>query len=85
MLVKLVLLMLIKIGDALTFFLPVHQAIGWPEQGSIVGLFQAVYAVGRFVPLPVIAAVISAMMIFEGALLLYAGYRAMIGLSPGLR
>ncbi len=85
MIVKAIFKFIIKIASIVLAWLPDHTPIGWPSFDTISGFFKGLDAVSRFVDLRVFFLCLGLVFIFEGALMLYAAWRAILGLFPGLR
>lgn len=65
--------------------LPDHTPIDWPDTGPIATIFQMFGIVGRFVNLPSVIVVVVLILGFEACVLLYAAYRAALGLLPMMK
>lgn len=76
---------LIKLASIPLGWLPDHVPIAWPDMAWLGYVFSFLGLAGEFVHLPVLFVVVGIELTFMAAFLLYAVWRALLGLIPALK
>ncbi len=82
MIIKMLLLLLIKLASIPLSFLPDHTPIAWPNVAWLGYVFSFFGMAGQWIHLNVLFSVVLLVLGIEGAILLYAVWRKIIGLVP---
>ncbi len=85
MFVKAVLLMLIKVASLPLSWLPDHTPIGWPDLTFLHLIWDVFSVISAWIDWPVLITGLTLVLGIEAALMLYAAWRAILGLIPGLK
>ncbi len=85
MIIKGIIMMLIRIGEAAVAVLPVHTPLEFPDVGPLLAIFGGLSAMNRFVDVRVLLVVLGFILVFEFSLLLYQVYRAVLGFIPAFK
>jgi hypothetical protein len=80
--VQLVISYLIDLALLLFSWLPDHAPIAWPDPSEWGLLFRPLGVFARFIDLPILFVTLTLMLGWTICILLYAAYRAVLGLIP---